>query len=73
MKGLNVIVTDIINNKTISYNAIRAAARGIGIDKRYHAPQENYLEQKNPVLDRYTFYLVDPVIYVKTHHGAKKL
>lgn len=56
-KGLNIKVINIIDNTSVNYNAIRAAARAIGIDKRYI---ENYLylDNKIPVLDKYIFELV---------------
>ena len=43
---------------TTNFHAIRAAAKALGIDKRYI---ENfiYLKQTNPVLDRYEFKLLN--------------
>ena len=53
---IKVEVTDIETNISTRYHAIRAAARALGLDKRYI---ENYiyLKQDKPVLGRYTFKL----------------
>lgn len=55
-KGILLEVTDLKTNKILTYHAIRAAARDLGLDKRYI---ENYinLKQENPVLGRYIFKL----------------
>jgi hypothetical protein len=55
--SIGIEVFDLKTNTTTKYNAIRAAARDLGLDKRYI---ENYiyLDQDNPVLDRYTFKLL---------------
>jgi hypothetical protein len=55
--GLKVEVTDVTTGVKSSYHAIRAAARALGIDRRYI---ENYiyLKQEVPVSDRYTFKLL---------------
>ena len=47
-------MTDLELNTVTEYHAIRAAAKALGIDKRYI---ENYvyLDQMEPVLGRYTF------------------
>jgi len=52
--GQRVEVTDLELNSKTDYHAIRAAAKALGIDKRYI---ENYiyLNQTEPVLGRYTF------------------
>ena len=51
-----VEVTDLETNKITTYHAIRAAARALGIDKRYIEHYIN-LNQDRPVLGRYTFKL----------------
>ena len=55
-KGILLEVTDLKTNNIFTYHAIRAAARDLGLDKRYI---ENYinLKQENPVLGRYIFKL----------------
>ena len=47
--GIRVVVTDIETNTSTTYHAIKAAARALGIDRRYI---ENYiyLKQDKPVL-----------------------
>ena len=57
INNIGVEVTDLKLNTLTQYYAIRAAARVLGIDKRYI---ENYiyLNQDKPVLDRYTFKLL---------------
>ena len=52
--GIKVEVTDLEKNTTSTYHAIRAAARGLGIDKRY-IEHYIYLKQDKPVLGKYTF------------------
>lgn len=57
--GIEVEVTDLeaqAPNNTTTYHAIRAAARALGIDKRY-IEHYIYLKQDKPVLGRYTFKL----------------
>nr|QNR58513.1 hypothetical protein [Diaporthe longicolla] len=57
--GIEVEVTDLeaqAPNNTITYHAIRAAARALDIDKRY-IEHYIYLNQDKPVLGRYTFKL----------------
>jgi len=54
--GIEVEVTDLETNKSSTYHAIRAAARALGIDKRY-IEHYIYLKQDKPVLGRYTFKL----------------
>ena len=58
-ESIGVEVTDLETNTSTSYHAIKAAARALGIDRRYI---ENYLylKQENPVLGRYTFKLLKP-------------
>jgi hypothetical protein len=55
--GTKVEVTDLRTNTIIPYASIRAAARTLGIDKRYI---EHYihLNQTEPVFGRYTFSLI---------------
>ena len=55
--GILIEVTDIKTNTSTKYHAIRAAARALGIDKRY-IEHYIYLNQEKPVLDRYTFKLL---------------
>jgi hypothetical protein len=53
--GQRVQVTDLkLNGQKTEYHAIRAAAKALGLDRRYI---ENfiYLNQTEPVLGRYTF------------------
>jgi len=52
--GIEVEVTDLKTNSTSIYHAIKAAARALGIDKRY-IEHYIYLKQDKPVLGRYTF------------------
>lgn len=56
--GIEVEVVDLETNASNTYHAIKAAARALGIDRRYI---ENYiyLKQNKPVLGRYTFKLVN--------------
>lgn len=58
-KSIKLKVTDMETNTTI-YHAIRAAARILGIEKRY---LEHYilLNQDEPVFGRYTFKLLDSI------------
>lgn len=55
--GIKVEVTDVSTGVKSSYHAIRAAARALGIDRKYI---ENYiyLKQEVPVFERYTFKLL---------------
>ena len=57
-RSIKVEVTDMETNTTTVYHAIRAAARILGIEKRY---LEHYifLNQAEPVFGRYTFKLLD--------------
>jgi hypothetical protein len=52
--SIKVEVTDLEKNVSTIYQAIKAAARYLGIDKRY-IEHYIYLNQNKPVLDRYTF------------------
>ena len=56
--GKKVEVINMITGIKTTYHAIRAAAKKLGIDKRYI---ENYiyLKQKNPVFDTYIFKLIE--------------
>lgn len=60
--GIKVEVADIETNTSITYHAIRAAARALDIDKRY-IEHYIYLKQDKPVLGRYTFKLVNSKEY----------
>nr|AMX22293.1 GIY-YIG endonuclease [Cryphonectria parasitica] len=57
-KSIKVEVTDIETNTSTTYHAIKAAARALGIDKRY-IEHYVFLNQENPVLGRYTFKLLN--------------
>jgi len=57
--GIKVEVTDVETNTGFStYHAIQAAARALGIDKRY-IEHYIYLSQDKPVLGKYTFKLIN--------------
>ena len=59
--SLEVEVTDLETKAITTYNAIRAAARALGLDKRY-IEHYIYLNQEKPVLvrsKRYTFKLLN--------------
>ena len=56
--NIKVEVTDLETNTSTAYYAIKAAARALGIDKRY-IEHYIYLKQENPVLGRYTFKLLN--------------
>jgi len=55
---IKVEVTDIETNTSTIYHAIKAAARALGIDKRY-IEHYIFLNQDKPVLGKYTFKLLD--------------
>ena len=57
-KGKKVEVTDITTGLNTIYHAIRAAARALNIDRRY-IEKYIYLKQVQPVLDIYTFKLIE--------------
>ena len=69
--GLKVEVTDITTGVNSSYHAIRAAARSLGIDRRYI---ENYiyLKKETPVFGRYTFKLLGSLEDTKTNFLLNK-
>lgn len=56
--SIGVEVTDLETKTTTTYHAIRAAARALGLDKRY-IEHYIYLNQEKPVLGRYTFKLLN--------------
>lgn len=56
--SIKVEVTDLETNTSTTYHAVRAAAKALGIDKRY-IEHYIYLNQENPVLGRYTFKLLN--------------
>ena len=58
-KSIKLEVTDLKTNTISTFHAIRAAARALNIDKRYIEQYIN-LKQVKPVLDRYTFKLIEP-------------
>jgi uncharacterized protein YjdB len=55
---IQVEVTDIETNTSTTYHAIKAAARALGIDKRY-IEQYIFLNQDKPVLGKYIFKFPD--------------
>lgn len=55
---MKVEVTDIETNTSTIYHAIKAAARALGIDKRY-IEHYIFLNKDKPVLGKYTFKLLD--------------
>lgn len=57
-KNIKVEVTDIETNTSTVYHAIKAAARALGIDKRY-IEHYVFLNQNKAVLGRYTFKLLN--------------
>ncbi len=57
-RSIKVEVTDMETNTTTVYHAIRAAARILGIDKRY-IEHYIFLNKDEPVFGRYTFKLLD--------------
>lgn len=56
--NIKVEVTDLETSTTTSYHSVRATARALGIERRYILHYV-YLNQDNPVLNRYTFKLLD--------------
>lgn len=56
--NIKVEVTDLETNTTTSYHSVRATARALGIERRYILHYV-YLNQDNPVLNRYTFKLLN--------------
>lgn len=74
--AMSVKVTNLLTNSITYYHAIRAAARNIGIDKRY-IEHFIYLNQNLPVLGKYTFELVDPItdkdLKLNTSKSSKKI
>lgn len=58
--SMKVEVTDMETNTSTTYHAIKAAARALGIDRRY-IEHYIFLNQDKPVLGRYTFKLLNSV------------
>lgn len=56
--SIQVEATDLVTNTSTIYPAIRAAARTLGIDKRY-IEHYIYFNSNKPVLERYTFKLLN--------------
>jgi len=56
--SIKVEVIDLEKNTSTTYNAIKVAARALGIDKRY-IEHYIYLNQDKPVLGKYTFKLLN--------------
>lgn len=56
--SIKVEVTDMETNNSTIYNAIKAAARALGISRRY-IEHYIFINQDKPVLGRYTFKLVN--------------
>lgn len=67
-------MTDLELNTVTEYHAIRAAAKALGIDKRYI---ENYvyLDQMEPVLGRYSFKKIggETAVKVSEQSNSQKL
>jgi hypothetical protein len=57
-KSIKIEVIDTETNISTSYNAIKAAARALGIDKRY-IEHSLYLNQNKPVLGKYIFNIIN--------------
>lgn len=57
-RSIKVEVTDLETNSSTIYPAIKAAARILGIDKRY-IEHYIYLNQSEPVFGKYTFKFVN--------------
>jgi hypothetical protein len=55
--SISVEVTDLETNTVTNYQAIRAAARALGLDRKY-IEHYIFLNQEKPVMDRYTFKLL---------------
>ena len=56
--SIKVEVTDLETNSSIIYHAIKAAARALGIDRRY-IEHYIYLNQNEPVFGKYIFKFVN--------------
>jgi hypothetical protein len=56
--GIKVEVLDLETNTSTVYDAIKAAARALSIDRRY-IEHYIYLIQDKPILGRYTFKLIN--------------
>ena len=56
----SVQVTNLQDNKTTDYHAIRAAARYLGIDNRY-IEHYIYIDNSKPVLGKYIFKLIETI------------
>jgi hypothetical protein len=56
--SIKIEVVDLETNVSTIYNAIKAAARALDIDRRY-IEHYIYLNQDKPVLGKYTFKLVN--------------
>src|SRR5260370_3830623 len=69
---IQVEVTDIETNTSTIYHAIKAAARALGIDKRY-IEHYIYLNQDKPVLGKYIFKLLDTEGQVENHPNIGKV
>lgn len=67
--NIQVEVTDIETNTSTKYHAIKAAARALGIDRRY-IEHYIFLGQDKPVLGKYTFKLLDTEGLVQTTSTA---
>jgi hypothetical protein len=70
--GQPVEVTDLVLGSKTEYHAIKAAAKALGIDRKYI---ENYihLNQTEPVLGRYTFKLVgEPKVETVRKQGSSQ-
>jgi NUMOD1 domain len=56
--SIEVKVTDLLKKKVYTYNAIRAAAKALNIDKR-SIEKYLYLSNMEPVLNRYIFDIIN--------------
>lgn len=68
-RNIQVEVTNIETNTSTKYHAIKAAARALGIDRRY-IEHYIFLSQDKPVLGKYTFKLLDTEGLVQTTSTA---
>jgi hypothetical protein len=69
---IQVEVTGIETNTYTIYHAIKVAARGLGIDKRY-IEHYIYLNHNKPVLGKYTFKLLDTEGLVESQPNTGKV
>jgi hypothetical protein len=71
--SIKIEVVDLETNISTVYNAIKAAARALDIDRRY-IEHYIYLNQDKPVLGKYTFKLINSKKNIeKTQRTSKKI